>query len=259
MSVNYYKNDPEFIGPTPKPGQRRWSPFGCLSYSFIGLVLLGLFTAFLLPATRSVREPGRRTQCASNLRQIALALHQYESVYKALPPAYTVDVSGRPLHSWRTLILPYIEQEELHRSIDLSKPWDDAVNAKARETVVPLYRCPESTVPRKMTTYLAMVAPGGCFLPTTPRRLEEITDGTSNTLMIIEASEDNAVPWMAPIDADEHLVLSLTPDSRLSHQGGMNTAFADGAVRFLSASMKSSIWRGVISIAGGETPSADEW
>ena len=52
--------------------------------------------------------------------------------YKALPPAYTVDADGRPLHSWRTLILPYLEQEPLYQTIDLSKPWNDPANAKAR-------------------------------------------------------------------------------------------------------------------------------
>ena len=73
-------------------------------------------------------------QCANNLKQIALALRNYESVYHALPPAYTVDAEGKPLHSWRTLILPYLEQQALYDKIDLSKPWDDPANKEAYET-----------------------------------------------------------------------------------------------------------------------------
>ena len=83
----------------------------------------------------------------------------------ALPPAYTVDAKGRPLHSWRTLILPYLEQEPLYQTIDLSKPWNDPANAKALETSLPVFRCPEAVGPQNTTTYLAIVAPNGCFIP----------------------------------------------------------------------------------------------
>jgi prepilin-type processing-associated H-X9-DG protein len=261
MSDNYYANDPEFTGPAPKPGQGRRSPFGCLLNSFIGLVILLVLMGLLFPATRSSREAARRYQCVNNLKQIALALHNYESVYNVLPPAYTVDANRRPLHSWRTLILPYLEQEALHRSIDLSKPWNDPVNATARETMVFTYACPSDPklLLEKKTKYLAIVAPGGCFLPTTARRLEEITDGTSNTLMVIEASKDDAVPWMAPHDADEHLVLGLGTESRLSHPGGVNAALVDGSVKFLKATIKPSTRRALISIAGGEKLSDDEY
>ena len=63
----------------------------------------------------------------------------YEQAYNALPPAYTVDANGRPLHSWRTLILPYLEQESLYQTIDLSKPWNDPANARAVETAFPSF------------------------------------------------------------------------------------------------------------------------
>src|SRR5918997_1599426 len=92
---------------------------------------------------RSSRPAGRRIRCLNNLKQIVLALHNYEQAHKALPPAYTVDATGRPLHSWRTLILPYLEQEPLYRAIDLSKPWNDPANARALETTLLVFGCPE--------------------------------------------------------------------------------------------------------------------
>src|SRR4029077_3708459 len=115
--------------------------------------------ALLLPAFRSAQPGARRAQCTNNLKQIALALHNYAQIYEALPPAHTVDANGRPLHSWRTLILPYLEQGPLYQTIDLSKPWDDPANAKANETLVPVFRCLESVGAQNKTTYLAIVAP----------------------------------------------------------------------------------------------------
>ncbi len=104
--------DPEFNEPISKPSPRR-------RFRLIELLavvgIIGLLIGLLLPARRTAGRAARRMQCASDLKQIALALHDYEQAYKALPPAYTVDVKGRPLHSWRTLILPYLDQGETLR------------------------------------------------------------------------------------------------------------------------------------------------
>jgi hypothetical protein len=104
MSENPYSST-RHSGDSPgeKRGARVWVTV--LTFFGIGTVLICL----LLPAVRSARGPARRAQCGNNLKQIALALLTYETVYHALPPAYTVDADGKPLHSWRTLILPYLE------------------------------------------------------------------------------------------------------------------------------------------------------
>src|SRR5262249_54869484 len=179
------------------------------------VAIIAVLIALLLPAIRSARPAARRAQCTNNLKQIALALRNYEQHYKALPTAYTVDANGRPLHSWRTLILPFLVQEPLYRTIDLSKPWNDPANARALGTSLPVFHCPESVSPQNTTTYLATAAPNGCLIPKQPRRLAEITDAHESTLIVIEAGEENAVPWMAPVDADELLVLSLGLTTRL--------------------------------------------
>jgi len=214
----------------------------------IGAVLIALF----LPGVRRSREPARRTQCLNNIRNIALALHNYEAHYHALPPAYTVNADGKPLHSWRTLILPYLDQKALYETIDLSKPWDDPANAVACNTRISIYHCPSDTCPMDHTTYLASVGPNGCFRLTEPRPLSDITDGLSETLMVIEAPSDRSVPWMSPDDADEQLILSIGPESKLAHAAGMDAAFCDGRVRFLSAAMPAATRRALISIAAGD-------
>jgi prepilin-type processing-associated H-X9-DG protein len=251
-----FQSDPDFNDVIPKPKKsRRITLIEVLAT--LGIIVVGI--ALFLPVSRNARPAARRAQCVNNLKQIAIALHNYEQVHHALPPAYTVDASGRPLHSWRTLILPFLEQESLYHTIDLSKPWYDPANAKALQTLVPVFRCPEAVGQENTTTYLAIVAPNGCFLPKKPRHLTEITDGTSSTLMVIEAGEENRVPWMAPIDADESLVMSLGPTTKSHHAGGSNACFVDGSVRFLKASTPSDVRRALVSISGNDNKFVIDW
>ena len=217
------------------------------------ICIIGILIALFLPATRSAGPAARRTQCKNNLHQIALALHNYADVYQSFPPAYTVDADGRPLHSWRTLILPYLDQAPLYQSIDLSKPWDDPANAAARETSLQVYRCANVDIPANCTTYVGNAATTGCFHPTEPRSLTDVTDGTSNTLMVIEVSAEDAVPWMAPQDTDGRWVLTFSPETKLPHEGGVQAAFVDGSARFLSAEMTGRERRSMLTIAGNET------
>ena len=80
----------------------------------LGLIgILGMALAFFFPPVRSAGEAARRSQCKNNLKQIMLALHNYADDHKSYPPRYTVDANGRPLHSWRTLILPWLDQAPL--------------------------------------------------------------------------------------------------------------------------------------------------
>ncbi|MBI3860570.1 MAG: DUF1559 domain-containing protein [Planctomycetia bacterium] len=242
----------ETLAVSPPPTK---APVGC--FTIVAVMGIGaVLVALLLPSVHRGREPARRSQCKNNLRQIGIALHNYAERYGALPPAYTVDADGKPLHSWRTLILPFLDQEPLYNSIDLSKPWDDPANAEALGTPVPPYHCPSDTSARNHTTYLASVGPNACLRLTEPRPLSEIKDGTSNTLMVIEVPADLSVPWMSPHDADESLVISLKPESKLHHAGGMHAALCDGSVRFISEKTSDAIRRALITVAGGENVDA---
>ncbi len=255
MSANFEK-DPEFNDVIPKPCSGRRSR---LVEVLVVLSIIAPLVALLLPATRSAGPAARRAQCTNNLKQIALALHNYEQAYNGLPPAYTVDAKGNPLHSWRTLILPYLEQEPLYRTIDLSKPWNDPANAKALETSLGVFRCPEAVGPGNTTTYLAIAAPNGCLNPKESRRLTEITDAHDSTLMVIEAGEEYAVPWMAPVDADESLLMGIGPTTKLHHAGGTNACFVAGNVRFLKANTPAIVLRALMSISGNDNEVAKEW
>jgi type II secretory pathway pseudopilin PulG len=249
MSINPYES-PDTAGKPvePKPGGRRFT----LLHLLVVLGILGVLVALFLPAVRVAREPARRAQCGNQLKHIALALHNYQTIHGSLPPAYTVDADGKPLHSWRTLILPYLEQKTLYDKIDLSKPWNDPANKTAFETDLHAYRCPSTDAPERHTTYLAVVAPGGCFQPAEPRALAEITDDRSLTLMVVEVDAAHAVHWMSPQDASAELILAAGSAANLPHSGGAQAACADGSVRYLPGKLKPAILHALITVAGND-------
>jgi type II secretory pathway pseudopilin PulG len=249
MSINPY-DSPLAPGqrPEPPPVKRGFRLLELLAV--IGVI--GLLIALLLPNVRSAREAARRSQCSGHLTMIAVALHNYESDYGCLPPAHTVDATGKPLHSWRTLILPYLEQAALYAKIDLSKPWDDPANQAARDAKIATYQCPSADLPAGHTTYLAVVSPGSCLQPARPRPLAEITDGHNSTLIVLDVNAEHAVHWMSPADAGESLALSFAAAGQTSHPGGTQGLFVDGTVRFLSQSTKLPTLRTLISIAGDD-------
>lgn len=173
-----------------------------------------------------------------------------------MPPAYTVDANGKPLHSWRVLILPYVDAAPLYAQIDLFKPWDDPANAEAAKAMPHTYGCPSVNAEPGMTTYLAAAGQGSCFQPGHSRPLSEITDGTSNTLMVIEVTKAQAVHWMAPQDADVTLLLGLgQAGEELHHTGGMHGLLADGGVRWFSVNTSEADLRAIFTVAGNDVVS----
>ncbi len=219
----------------------------------VAAVVIGGLLCLFWPQMNRGREASRRSQCKNNLKQIGLALHYYHEKYKEFPPAYTVDKHGKPLHSWRTLILPFIEQESLYRSIDLSKPWNDPANAKAFKTVVPTYACPSLNPEPGMTNYLAVTGDNTCLRPARSLKVEEVTDGPDSTLAVMDVNAKHTVPWMAPQDADLTLLLELpTEKDSLQHNGGYHVLVVDGSVRFLSINLQESTVRALVSATAND-------
>ncbi|MGN6136297.1 MAG: DUF1559 domain-containing protein [Aureliella sp.] len=215
------------------------------------LVCAGILVGLLLPAVQAAREAARRVECSNNLKNISIALLNYEDYYRALPPAYTTDESGRRLHSWRTLILPQLGHTALYNSIDLSKPWDDPVNQQAAATVIPEYVCPSSgpnAAPN--TVYQAVVDPASAFPGSQSVKLRDVTDGLSNTVFVIETAAEESVPWMSPQDSD---MPSFVSPGNTHHTGGINCAMGDGSVHFLSNSVDATTRQGLVTRNGGET------
>jgi prepilin-type processing-associated H-X9-DG protein len=220
------------------------------------LLCIGILVGLLLPAVQAAREAARRMQCSNNMKQIALAFHNYHDAYGTLPPAFTTDANGKPLHSWRTLILPFIEQNAIHQQIDFSKPWDDPVNLPFSQVVIPTYACPSGhTDSPEKTCYQVVVDPSGIFPGANKAtKFSEVSDGLSNTILAIETESENAVPWMAPVDADMSTYLSLGQSIRPNHTGGSNAAFGDGSIQFMSNSVDANAAKAMVTKDAGDAP-----
>ncbi|WP_165247311.1 DUF1559 family PulG-like putative transporter [Paludisphaera soli] len=246
--------------PVPTPAAPR--PAARRGFSLVELMVvvavIALLIALLLPATRSARPAARRAQCQNNLKNIALAILAYQGEHGALPPAYTVDPAGRRLHSWRTLILPHLDQGDVYRSNDLSKPWDDPANAEARAVRLSIFRCPEASRAEGATRYLASVGPDAALAPDRARPLSEITDGHGSTLLVIESGDEDAVHWMSPNDVAEALITKISAEPELPHNGSVNAAFLDGGVRFLRATTPLEVRRALTTIAGGDDAAVED-
>jgi Protein of unknown function (DUF1559)/Domain of unknown function (DUF4190) len=219
----------------------------------IGSLLLGpaaMSVGLLLPAIQKVREAANRAACSNNLKQLALAMHNYHDVHGRFPPAVVYSKDGKPLYSWRVLLLPHLNEEGLYKQFKLDEPWDSPNNQKLLALMPHVFE--DQSTPTKeqsSTFYQVFTGPTTAFESPQGERLQDFTDGTSNTFLIVEAAQ--AVPWTKPAD------LAYDPNQPLpelggQHAGGFNAVKADGAVRFIGAGTPEQVLRGLITRNGGE-------
>ena len=213
---------------------------------------LGVTVALLLPAVQAAREAARRAQCVNNLKQIALGMHNFVSDKGALPPAAISSADGKPLLSWRVALLPYLGQDSLYKQFKLDEPWDSPSNLALLAQIPNVYRCPSDLPSARNTRYQAVVGPGTIFDGAEGIGLDKILDGTSNTLMVVEAA--NPVEWTKPDDLD---AATIVGGMGSKHPGGANAAFADGSVRFIKTTVNPATLKALTTAAGGEVVSAD--
>jgi prepilin-type N-terminal cleavage/methylation domain-containing protein/prepilin-type processing-associated H-X9-DG protein len=264
------------------------------------IAIIAILIGLLLPAVQKVRESAARTQCANNLKQIGLALHNYHDTNRSLPPGYFATMpyadgatDTAPGWGWAAFILPDLEQDNLYRQLNFNQPVQKSADIA---TIAKFYLCPSDIYPSSAfslsdgfgnticvagpTSYTACVGGDesdttgltgqGVFFRNSQTRLTDITDGTSNTIMIGERAWSNAngvwagaipgavirrgpfnpcqpvvpgawYPAATLVLAHAHLNNALSdPDGSAGmddfssrHTFGSNFLFADGSVRFL--------------------------
>lgn len=225
----------------------RFSPIVVgLAVAIIGLLGCGgVLLALLLPAVQAAREAARRAQCANNLKQIGLALHNYHDVYGTFPPAYIPDENGQPKHSWRVLILPFLERQDLYQMYNFDEPWNSPNNAQLADRMPEVFRCPSDPISVNSPAYLAISGAETVFNNGEGSVISDINDGLSNTIMVAEVAGAN-INWLEPRDLDvttmsRAINASQDGDAISSyHPGGAQVLFADGSVRFLSDTMDAA-------------------
>jgi uncharacterized protein (TIGR03067 family) len=197
--------------------------------------------------------PQARAQFTNNLKQIALAMHNYLDVHKSFPAHAIYSKDGKtPLLSWRVAILPFIEQEALYQQFKLDEPWDSPHNIKLLDKMPKVYAPTVKLkgVDENATFCQVVVGLNTCFTGPKGIKIQQITDGTSNTIMVVEAAE--AVPWTKPAD-----VLMPRSTKRAPRLGAMFgnvwvAAFCDGSVRILPRNQPPATLRALITPNAGD-------
>lgn len=204
------------------------------------------FVDAVAAAAGKMRQAAARSVGMNNLKQIALAWHNYHDATRKGFPAGRTSKDGKPLLSWRVQILPYLEQDTLYKQFHLDEPWDSEHNAKLIEKIPPTYKPTAQKVGGGKTTVLAPRGRGGdkniALVGMLGARLKDITDGTSNTIMVVEASDALAVPWTKP---DDFEVTEADPLKGLigHYPEVFLAAFGDGSVRAISKTVEpKSLW-----------------
>jgi prepilin-type N-terminal cleavage/methylation domain-containing protein/prepilin-type processing-associated H-X9-DG protein len=285
------------------------------------IAIIGVLIGLLLPAVQKVREAAARVQCDNNLKQIGLALHNYHDTAHAFPPGYVSDYDAAgndtgPGWGWAAFLLPHMEQQNLYNAIQFKQAIEAPANSGVRVQPVKSYLCPSDSVPPTWTatkydpagnplgpicdvasaSYVGVFGvsePGvdgeGIFFRNSGVRIADITDGTSQTMMVGERSfRWCQATWvgsvtgaaMVPPPGSPALggewdasgfVLGHTfegsggpgsPGTEVNgfssrHTGGSNFLFADGHVQFLRSSMDHQTYKALSTRAGGEVVGGD--
>jgi hypothetical protein len=197
-------------------------------------------------------------KCGNNLKQLALAMHNYHDAYNAFPAVANFSKDGKPLLSWRVHLLPYLEQDALYREFHLDEPWDSAHNKELIARMPAVFRCPKRKAADKdKTTYVVPVGSTTIF-PGSAKGLSfrDITDGLSNTIILLDVDDGHAVTWTRPED------LKYDPNRPLTglaghHPGVIPVMFADGSLHFLRAKIAKQKLQALFTRNGNEVVQLD--
>ena len=263
-----------FLTPILRRFEKTWrfrqsvlASFLLLCFAAGGIAMVAGFHDLLWilnPKERLINVPMevvRRMQSTNNLKQLGLGIHNYSDSYAILPSGGTILDDGRLGHSWMALILPFCERAEIYERIDFSKPWNDPVNAPIfREMTNPIFHSQVhfsrvSVKPTDQNGFYKATYSANQFVLPVGRSLTfgDITDGTSNTIMLGEIKE-NLPAWGNPLNGrNPQLGVNKSPYGFGSHfRNGMNFAFCDGAARFIANDIDPVVLKAISTPNGGE-------
>lgn len=201
-------------------------------------------------SARLLGEAGRN-ESMNNMKQLALSLHIHWDRYTVMPPQALVSPEGKRLLSWRVLLLPYLEQNELYEKFKLDEPWDSVHNAALIKEMPKVFARPGTDSTLGKTPYVGPLSKESFFgRPGPPPGFKDIFDGTSNTIWLVEAPPEFEVVWTKPDDWEVKSIESVETFLKANPQ--LPVSFLDGSVRTLPATVSSEMIMKMFTIAGGE-------
>jgi type II secretory pathway pseudopilin PulG len=177
--------------------KRRNKVIECL----VVLAIVVLVVALLFPPAISETEPRHHSACRQQLHRLGLALRAYCDAYGSFPPAYVADADGYPMHSWRVLILPFLEQQEIYDQYRFDEPWNGPHNAELQERTKPalhgLFTCPNENWSQRPRTvsYLAVVGSDAAWPGPRGRTQAELSGKRADTAQIVEVHDSGIQPF----------------------------------------------------------------
>lgn len=244
----------------------------------VAMSILALLLGLTLAAVQRVRESAKRAECQNRLRQAGLAVFGYEAAVGRLPPG-TVQGPFEPLgvpsgacHSLWPLLLPHLDQAPLGVRYRLDVSFDHPANRPVAAARLTALECPNSPPassdfgpadfgPVEVNPFLAdigVIDPGSSFESALPvngtTKLTDITDGTSNTVLLMEAAGRPGMPWASP-----EVLVGLRDAFGRPHGRGANACFADGSVHFLREGIGYRVLGKLCTRSGGEAIAAGDY
>jgi len=229
--------------------------FGAVAAALIAVTAI---VTLLIPAFNAARSVAYQHNCRSNLERIGEALQAYELQYGSLPPAYLADSNGKPMHSWRVLLLPFLDEMGLYSQYDFSQPWDSQQNMALAKKMPAVFACPADPDAAGLgeTNYMVIRGTNTLFPGQDSVERALIGDEPRLTIMVVEVPAFG-VEWLKPQDLDlesMQFIISegYAEDIGSYHSDGAHALMADGSVRFLSSVVPPDYLRSMATPSGGE-------
>jgi hypothetical protein len=218
------------------------------------LPVLALLAVGLVAVAAPIPKPGEEKPgpvtdehlraSQNNLKQILIGIHSYSDVFNVVPNNVLDPKTKKPLLSWRVLLLPYLEEENLYKQFKLDEPWDSENNKKLVEKMPKVFAPIRVKAKPGETFYRGFMGPGTVFEAAARYGLAQIPDGTSNTIGVVEAGEPCV--WTKPDDIDFDPKKEL-PKLGKMFDGDFHIAMMDGSVvKVNGAKFKADAFKGMI-------------
>ncbi|MEN6449134.1 MAG: DUF1559 domain-containing protein [Thermoguttaceae bacterium] len=223
----------------------------------ISIVILGVLIALLLPAQSQSREVARLAHCVQNLDRIATALRAYRAEHGRYPPVCITDAAGKPIHSWRTALVPYLGETKPQPQYDFDQPWDSVKNLQVIGETPQVFACPTSGDRfGGETTYFALTGAGTAWTENIGADSDK-RFRPDQLVLVVEVANHGGVRWTEPRDSTPECnvpVKGVMPPLGLAseHRDRAHVLCADGSVRWIHTGSLKALPSGALTVGAAD-------